>query len=133
MTDASLKELQRKATSRFSYVACKWTKIPKKKVQCVEFDVGRYGKNRARLFFPKAIGVQLAVKAAEDFLSEDLPVEFFDTLKNTGDVFASTELNDFCDPLSGRAPHRGSVLGSCVFLESLSVQGGSVLEIGCGS
>jgi hypothetical protein len=129
MTPSELKELQRKATTKFQYSVS--AKIPKKKVCCVQFHVGRYGRNSARVFFPRAIDPQLAVKAAEDFLSEDLSVSLFETLKSSGDVFGGdTNFNDLS--AFGEYPARSAALGDCYHLEAAIVRDG-VLELECGS
>lgn len=92
----------------------------------VVFDISRYGRHVHTLRTSPRMTVKEAIKHVEDYLNVPMTDEYFESIKD--DLFPGTTLESL--------KVRGHALGDCRFLETIEtvkVEGGKRLILGCGS
>jgi len=99
------------------------------KVLSVKFDISRYGKYKHTLVFPTQISVEDAIEKAEEYLSEPITEEYYNTVRD--DLFC----HEFTwEDVKNKNYCRGDLLSDAIFLESVNVSRRSgCVTLRCGS
>ncbi len=87
----------------------------RKYIKKVSFPISRYGDDFASLEFDKPVNEKQAIEAAEDYLSEPITEEYYESIRDNLSVkdldFEQLEEEDFTT--------RGDLLVGLIFLESI--------------
>ena len=114
---------------RFRYNNCLSSVLarPVMNIHRVTFDISRYGKKTHTIHFKEPVAQHEAIRDAEEFLSQPLTEEYYNTIKN--DLFDKAMPWEHA---KGQYEHRGACLTDARFLEFVELINGT-LTLFCGS
>ena len=100
-------------------------------IKSIQFNIGRWGKNKKTLYFNIPITEFQAVKLVELYLSKPIDEEYYSMLKNTNDLVGRVGMN--YNFQKEKTLIRGDLLGDAKYLETFEMDDDGNAFICCGS